>query len=571
MARQSSAGRRLSISALVLLAGGAACSGLNLWGEPHSTSDQMDTGRVECPRQWGNIPLFFEKVDYGERTRDSLKRLHIVPGAHGLEFHPTNGELSPAGPITNIPEFHDCQRFVSNTGASFDSLFAIFASFKLDSVTRALGWDRVNWSSSNPKAATVDSGGLVSAVGVGTATITATSIADKSRMGSVVVNVSARGGRPNDGPSTAAQQPTQATNDPSAPVSVSVPSTAPLSLIVRQSVQAVPQIGARTATSLAAAAIFSYGPGYTPLAIGPNFNCLYVYFDATGVLRAKIVHVDKLASYPTACLDAVDPNTAAGQILTVTKSPRRPAANIPAVARWDWDPTTKQYFVGIACNDAWCEVGRNAGSTSRSYVDGVVPVPGDHVVRTKGWYDEQNLAWRPSPTAPVEPSGIVGTVIPAPQLGTLNGPTAFHTFVTIGYVALDASAAKPGAVAFFKTKLNLNAVSVVGTAPPQWDPSRLNKLELCFGTQSGCGVTWTSEASKLRCPGTSLGLPIHRWWQRITAAGETVGKYRCVTRRDHSGFAPGIPATTRWRWILGDDTIWGACTQGCCQTEADFF
>src|SRR4029079_19728910 len=106
--------RRPSIGAFLLLATVSACSTLDLWGEPHSASDQMDTGRVECPRQWGRIPLFFEKLDYNERSRDSLRRLNIELGAHGLEFHPTNAELSPAGPITNIPEFHDCQRFVSS-------------------------------------------------------------------------------------------------------------------------------------------------------------------------------------------------------------------------------------------------------------------------------------------------------------------------------------------------------------------------------------------------------------------------------------------------------------------------
>jgi Big-like domain-containing protein len=570
MASHTNGRRKLSMSVLILLASAAACSSLDLWGEPHSASDQMDTGRVECPRQWGRIPLFFERYDYNDKMRDSLRRLHIERGPHGLEFHPTNAELSPAGPITNIPEFHDCQRFVSSDGTSFDSLFAIFASFRLDSVTRALSWERVVWSSSNPKAATVDSGGLVTGVGVGTTTISATSVVDRSRTGSVVVTVSAEPARANERKTLSGQEP-RPVSETSASSSLSVPSSVPLSISIRQSVQAVPQIGAVTVKSLSAAAIFSYGPGYTPLAIGPNFNCLYVYFDATGVLRAKIVHVDRLDTYPTACLDAVDPNTAPGQILSVTKSPRRPPANLPAVARWDWDPGTRQYFIGIACNDAWCEVGRTNNSTSRSYVDGFAPVAGDHVVRVKGWYDEQVLAWRSSSTGPLEPSGILGTLIPAPNLGTLSGPAAFTSFVTVAYVALDTTAAKPGSVAFFKKKLNLNPAPVAGTAPPQWNPARLNKLELCFGTQSSCSVVWTSELPGMRCAATTFGMPIHRWWQRITAAGETTGQFRCVTRRDHSSYAGGIPATARWRWILSDDTIWTECTQGCCQTEVGGF
>ncbi len=38
-------------------------------------------------------------------------------------------EIPLSGPITDIPEFHDCQRFVE--GASFGALYAIFASFRL--------------------------------------------------------------------------------------------------------------------------------------------------------------------------------------------------------------------------------------------------------------------------------------------------------------------------------------------------------------------------------------------------------------------------------------------------------
>jgi hypothetical protein len=187
----------------------------------------------------------------------------------------------------------------------------------------------------------------------------------------------------------------------------------------------------------------------------------------------------------------------------------------------------------------------------------------------KGWYDEQNLAWAKAPGALVEPSGVIGTVIPAHNLGTLEGQAAFASFVPVAYVALDGTSAAPGALAYYKQKLNLNPVSVLSGAVPFWEPDRLNKFELCFGTQSGCGVTWTSEPLTMRCSSRVFGFPVKRWWVRITAAGESVARYRCVTRRDHTNYSEPIPATTRWRWILGDDTIWTECTQGCCQTETD--
>jgi hypothetical protein len=44
-----------------------------------------------------------------------------------------------AGPVTDIPEFHDCQRLVLADGQTYDSLYAIFASNNLDSLAEAHG------------------------------------------------------------------------------------------------------------------------------------------------------------------------------------------------------------------------------------------------------------------------------------------------------------------------------------------------------------------------------------------------------------------------------------------------
>lgn len=532
------------VSAAALSVGAFWTTACDFWGEPHSEQDAMNTERVECPRHWARLPLYFDK-----RPHERIPR-YVVSGSRGLELHPPNGVLPASGPITNIPEFHDCQRFVSRDGAKFDSLFAIFASFKLDSLTRALGWEQVVWSSSNPAVATVDATGRITGIAAGTATITATSIVDMSRTGNVAVIVTA----PN----------------PNTPSSVSVPSNSNLALSVGQAVQAVPQIGKPTDNTLAAATIYSYGPGYSELDIGPNFNCLYLYFDNTATLRAKMVHVDQLAEYPTACLDAVDPKTAPGQSLSITKSPPLPPEDIPPVARWDRDPISHRYYVGIQCGDSWCEIGREGMATSKSYLAELAPTSDDQVVRVKGWYDEQELAWHPSEDGPPVPSGILGTVIPAANLGSLVGKPAFESFVTVAYVALDVTSASPAAVTFYKTKLNLNPASVLSATAPAWDPTRLNKLELCFGTQEACNVTWTTERENVRCAATNvLGYPVHRWWVRITAAGESVAKYRCATRRDHTNYASMVAATARWRWIIGDDTIWAACTKGCCQVETD--
>jgi len=60
----------------------------------------------------------------------------VVDTLHGVPTprHITN--IPVAGPITNIPEFHDCQRFIGNTGGDlkYGPLVAIFANHLLDSL-----------------------------------------------------------------------------------------------------------------------------------------------------------------------------------------------------------------------------------------------------------------------------------------------------------------------------------------------------------------------------------------------------------------------------------------------------
>lgn len=43
-------------------------------------------------------------------------------------------QVGLAGPVANIPEFHDCQRFPDSQGSGYTSRYAIFAAFRLDSL-----------------------------------------------------------------------------------------------------------------------------------------------------------------------------------------------------------------------------------------------------------------------------------------------------------------------------------------------------------------------------------------------------------------------------------------------------
>jgi hypothetical protein len=113
-----------------------------------------------CVVSYGPTP-----VPYG---RDGVQGRRECPG-EGVTLKVDTGRISYivthvplSDSITNIPEFHDCQRFIRDTSGKlvFDSLFAIFASFRLESLPQDLD--------SSKDTITLDNGVHVATVPVAT-------------------------------------------------------------------------------------------------------------------------------------------------------------------------------------------------------------------------------------------------------------------------------------------------------------------------------------------------------------------------------------------------------------------
>jgi len=83
-----------------------------------NTLSTTGVGRRECPAE-GQVEIL---------------------GKRG-EILTTYTQVSLAGPITEVPEFHDCQRFILKAAKAFDSLYAIYASFRLDSLDEEAGFE----------------------------------------------------------------------------------------------------------------------------------------------------------------------------------------------------------------------------------------------------------------------------------------------------------------------------------------------------------------------------------------------------------------------------------------------
>jgi len=424
----------------VLLAAPGAAGLLTILGPDHRAPPPhaANITRYECPDHATRIPR-----KNGRDTAGSSGYVTTVP---------------LAGPITNIPEFHDCQRMLlPGTGGAtlqapqFGPLIAIFAGFKLDSITTWLD-----------------------------------SMADQK---------------------------------PASPRGVVNP-------------------------SVAVAQIFNFGSqAYNPLGIGPGWSCLRIS-GTPGKLVAWLVPLFD----ENGCPLVVEGRVAGGTRMEVREirhngfSPN----DIPPVARWDWDPRHEEQYIGIKCGPiTWCEISRRPGQVSSTVTsNAALPLAERRTLEVKGWFDEQDLDV-PAAAGPLEPSGVIGTAYPHPDLGSYDETAFASTWRPVAVIRLSAMQS------VYDSKFGLKASN---------DPKRQNVVSLCNGDRTSCGVPVTAPD----CGYASL------WWAKIDPPGAT-SRYRCVSRHDHSAAALAngfrVPAAARWHWIATDATLWTRCAEGCCQVN----
>jgi len=318
----------------------------------------------------------------------------------------------------------------------------------------------------------------------------------------------------------------------------------------------------QTKGAVLAGVIRALDEAYPPLGIKKGYNCLYLFFQAANVLKARV------QPNPTSDCPDAPPTTpgglppfmggggGAGTMLAVNRVsvPGFSAKDYPMAARWGRQ-NNGTYYMEVMCN-ASCEIGVAGFAANPAYPSAALPAAlmARRVSEIKGWFDEQELAVSASGTiggTDLVPSER-GTVFPHPGLGGYTMSTfVIGTWVPAAYVALHKKLTPYFAKFSFvqapiTTPLNLHS---------------LNELSLCHGTQSDCHVpssvvcTWPAGM----VPGDT------NWWVKIQL-GASIG-YSCVVRRDHSSLTKTIPGTARWRWQAADETLWVRCAQGCCEVH----
>ncbi|MEP6573368.1 MAG: hypothetical protein ABJD11_11760 [Gemmatimonadota bacterium] len=309
--------------------------------------------------------------------------------------------------------------------------------------------------------------------------------------------------------------------------------------------------------AIAAAEIHNYDATYRPLEIEHDFSCLYLWVDASALKaqpstalpnwEARIVPVG--VNEPD-CAKPVDfaKLPSGGLEVRLDAVPRMSDADIPPVARWDWDSVRSQHYIGIKCGANWCEIGARdftplpthqisrqwdpipAGTTASALVKPIMPLEEIRVQSVKGWYDEQRLAVVGSNGRPAL-SPVLGRVYPHPSLQRINDVTVYDKqWIPSALVDVEAN---------YMGKLHLTM--------------GYNAVYLCRG--AACPVP----------AGTATCGPDDQdrkdpWWAMIVSSSGT--SYHCVMRREH--YMNDIPASARWRWSESDEKIWVRCTTGCC-------
>ncbi|MEX0690372.1 MAG: hypothetical protein WD934_11445 [Gemmatimonadales bacterium] len=232
-------------------------------------------------------------------------------------------------------------------------------------------------------------------------------------------------------------------------------------------------------------------------------------------------------------------------------------ADFPDVARWDWDPTNRQQYIGIRC-DGWCEVGDSGFVSSQPHDRGSLPGAAGRVRRVKGWYDEQILAAM-NPDGTLRPSGVIATMYPHADLDRYQMSHFAGAWLPVAHVAMDSLLPE------YRAAFNFI---------PAAHPAPLNTIEACHGTRSEClgPLGWFWRAMTFQLPtcktlGDVAPEDVGMWWGRNRRADGRGGVvYRCVLYREVS-HPPGlnVPGTTRWRWKADDEDGWFRCPEGCCE------
>jgi hypothetical protein len=181
------------------------------------------------------------------------------------------------------------------------------------------------------------------------------------------------------------------------------------------------------------------------------------------------------------------------------------------------------------------------------------------VYSVKGWYDEQQLGVSPAATTAggIVPASFRGIAVPEPVIDTISTAATFDTFVVVAHVALDK-----GGEAVYGGKFNFQDATMppngpIATLTEVALCTGTRGSCLPRGSELKCGNG--SIADKALAETTRWFFRVKAPGGRTEyRCGERHGHEQLTALGIH------VPGTARWRWLAKDEKLWVRCVQGCC-------
>lgn len=264
---------------------------------------------------------------------------------------------------------------------------------------------------------------------------------------------------------------------------------------------------------------------YSPLSVGPGWNCLWLRRNSATSWSAAIT-----PDAPDACFARTAP-ASGDYTLDVLRALH--TDTIPRTARWGWDALTMVHHIGVKCGSAWCWV---APSFGLDWVE----LSGPPHTTIPGYFDEQHLAV-PEGTDSITP-----------------GPYARVTPTDLFFAASLEQHRQPRIEimrTFFQTDQPVAEIEIPG---------------LSGATPAPYATRWggTARPVTMTMGVNPVGNPIPR--SSFIRPDGSIG--RTVNPRVINGVLHAAVGAVRWRWhdTVGTESIWSACGVNgtdCCDTE----
>jgi hypothetical protein len=306
---------------------------------------------------------------------------------------------------------------------------------------------------------------------------------------------------------------------------------------------------------------------YAPLGLATGTNCLVLRFTPSfasnptvrplpitrgqkislrtpsatpGTWQAAVVHRPSTTASYGDCSDKMDWDSVtlapAGQKQMLDAIPQPDAYEpdgtgliSPPVARWDWDRTKGNNYMGVRCGiRGWCEIGKT----------GFTPLPALTAPNSKniykGYYDQQYLAASDGTL-----SDVWGTVRPGED-AIVPGLMQRQDNKWWDAARIELEGPLQGSTAF------------------SW---YTGKLFMTVVADQAAQVRRGQAILTMHSPAAAVG----KDWD-VKVNGVVPGGGPKMTYRGHKSEAYDRFGTVRWRWNEDDETVWSFCEEaGCCE------